>query len=323
MTIPSMHRRHLLALCAGAALAQPAWATDGVLPITVPWPAGGIADTYARQIQAELSRASGMTAVIENITGAGGLIALDRYVRRPANDRGLFLCSNSDLIATLLTSRGTTRLQPEDFRLACVLGTGPFAFVVRDGLLARTVDEVFRAVRAPGAEPLKVGHTGVGSLFHLAWEDVLGRTGVPAVMAPYRGAPDILRDLANGAIDAAMLPLATPVTSYPGTRTIGMSGAMRHPSFPQLQPLTESESLRGYVQEGWFGMAVPRETPAEELARTGRWLQVAMRTPAFLESVRANGGLPPPEMDRAQLDRFYETEVSRLRAAAQRIRTAG
>ena len=308
----------LLVAAAAVAAASSAFAADGQLNILVPWPAGGPADTTARTLVTDLQQQSGSTVLIENIVGAGGQIGVERYARKAPAERGFLLGSPSELIATLLTSN-TTKLKPEDFRLVAVAASGGFALVVRDGLPVRSFDELAAHARTLPPKALKFAHLGFGSLFHLAWKDVTARAGITALQVPYKGVPDILKDLAVGDLDVAFVPLNTAVTSFPGIRAIGMTAPTRNPFFPQLATLGESTAGRGFQYEGWFGLVVARDLPPAEFERLERLAQAAMRGNAFAESNRALGHVVPAVRTRAQIDQFYDGEVARHRALIARL----
>lgn len=293
---------------------------EAPLNLLVPWPAGGAVDAAARSLQPELARETARPVVVENLAGAGGLIALERYARRAPAERGLLVGSASDLITNLLAGAGTTKLKPEDFRLVGMVAAGGFALMAREQLPVRDFDElVAYAVTLP-PQTLKFAHAGQGSILHLAWEDLAARAGITALQVPYRGAPDMLRDLRNGQLDIAFVPLNTATLGFAGVRALGITTATRHPLYPQLPTLAEGRAAHGFEYVGWIALAVLRETPERELNRLDRWARAAAQAPAFIEGARQAGALPPPTLTRAQLDQFYATEVVRHRALIQRLR---
>lgn len=309
-------RRLAAGLLMAAAVASPALAAD--LNILVPYPAGGPSDAVARRLAQEMRPHADVPVQLENVPGAGGLIGLDRYVRRPLAERGILAASNSELIVSLLTT-SSSKLKPEDFRLLAVTGAGNFVLLVRAGLPFRSFDELVAHLRSQPERTLKFGHMGQGTLFHLAWEDLAARAGITALQVPYKGGPDLLRDMGVGDLDAAFLPLNEASVAFPGARAIGMTGAVRHPNFPQVATLNEGTAGRGYTYEGWFAAAVMRDTPAAELDRLERMVVATVRGNTFIESSRARGAVLPPPMTREQLDQFYAAEVARHRALIARL----
>jgi tripartite-type tricarboxylate transporter receptor subunit TctC len=263
-------------------------------------------------MQPELARLGGMSVVIENIGGAGGVIGLERFARRPAAERGLAVVTVSDLVTSLLTSP-TTSLRPEDFRLVALLAVGGAVLLVREGLPVRSFDELVAHARHAGAQGLKFGHFGVGSWFHLLWEDLSARTQISTLQVPYKGAPDILKDLSMGEIDVGFLPLNTATVAFPKVRPVAMTGATRNPYFADLPTLAESRSAAGFKAEGWFAAAVMRDTPATETERYVGWIREALQSPAVAANYKTLGAVLPPLLTTAELDGYFKAEVERYR----------
>ncbi|MBK6591794.1 MAG: tripartite tricarboxylate transporter substrate binding protein [Burkholderiales bacterium] len=321
----TMNRRTLLqsaslALATAGFPAARAWAqgSDKPLNLLVPWPAGGPVDVTARILQPELSRLSGVPVVIENTPGAGGVIGLNRYAQRPQAERGLVMISVSDAITSLPAAQGQ-KLKPEEFRLLNIVASGGASLMVREGLPARTFDELVRLMRGQAAQSLKVGHLGVGSWQHLTWEELAARVGLTALQVPYKGVPDILRDLGAGDLDMALLPGNAAVMGYPRVRAIATSAAMRTSFYPDLPTLAESTAAAGYSAEGWWALGVMRDTAPAEVDRLERWSHAAIGSHAVASAFKAQTINPPPVMSRQDLDSFFKAEIERFRVQLKRL----
>lgn len=304
-----------LDLSVSPAMAQ---STGKTLNLMVPWPAGGPADSNARLFQTELSRQVGVPVLVDNVGGAGGVIGLNRYVQRPQADRGLILVSNSDVISSLLTAPNQ-KIKPEDFQLLGLTSVGGLVLLVREGLPVRSFDELVSWARTQAPQSLKFGHNGMGSYFQLVWDEVSARTGLTALQVPYKGAVDILRDLATGDLDMAFTTLNAAAMGYPRTRSIAATAAQRNPSFPDLPTLGESSAAAGYNSEGWFALATLRGTPAPELERMGRWTHATMANEAVTQALKARGSATLPALSQQELDRFFTAEVERYRRLLKRL----
>lgn len=321
----TLNRRTLLqsASVALATLSHPAaqvWAqgSDKPLNLLVPWPVGGPVDVTARILQPELSRLAGVPVLIENAPGAGGVIGLGRYVKRPLAERGLVMVSVSDAITSLLTAPGQ-KLKPEDFRLLGIVASGGNVLMVREGLAARSFDDLVRLVRGQAPQSLKFGHFGSGGWQHLVWEELAARVGLTALQVPYKGASDLLRDLAAGDLDMALLPGNAAVMGYPRVRAIATSAAMRSPFYPDLPTLGESTAGAGYSAEGWWALGVMRDTVLSEVDRLEAWSQAAIRSNAVATAYKAQSFTPPPVMPRQELHSFFKTEIERYRVQIKRL----
>ncbi len=321
----TLNRRTLLqsasiALATGLYPAAEAWGqvSDKPLNLLVPWPVGGPVDITARILQPELSRLAGVPVVIDNAPGAGGVIGLNRYAQRPPTDRGLVMISVSDAVTSLLAAPGQ-KIKPEDFRLLNIAASGGVALVVREGLPARSFDELVRLMRGQAAQSLKFGHFGAGSYFHLIWEELAARVGVTALQVPYKGVPELLRDLGAGDLDVALLPGNASVMAFPRIRPIATSAAMRTTFYPDLPTLAESTSAAGYSAAGWWALGVMRDTAPAEVDRLERWSQAAIVSPAVATAYKAQTISPPPVMSRQELDNFFRAEIERYRVQMKRL----
>lgn len=317
----TLNRRHMLGTLTSVlmthTLAQ-AQSPDKALALTVPWPVGGPADATARFLQAELTQQAAQPVLVENIPGAGGVIGLERYAGRAPAVRGLLLGSNSEMIGSLLTMPNA-KLKPEDFRLLAMAAQGGFLVLARESLPVKSFDELVAFAKTQPANTLKFGHFGPGSLFHVAWEDLSAKVGISALQVPYKGAPDLLRDLGTGDLDIAFVPLNQTTFNFPRVRPLGTTGHARNPYFPSLAALNEGTTASGFGYGGWFALAVTRNTPATEQERLYRWAQASVGGAGFANSSKGMGAVVPPAQSLSELDNFYQSEIERYRAQLKRL----
>lgn len=300
----------------GSAMAQ--GGSGKALNLLVPWPVGGPVDTTARALQPELSRLADAPVIVENVPGAGGVIGLNRYAQRAPAERGLVMVSVSDVITSLLATPGQ-KIRPEDFELLGLTAAGGSVLLVREGLAVRNFDELVRLARGQAPQTLKFAHFGPGSFFHLVWEELAARTGITALQVPYKGGPDVLRDLGTGDIDMAILPLNAAVMGFPRVRGIAMTAATRNPYFPDLPTLAESSSAAGYSAWGWYALATMRDTTAVDLDRLERWTRAAVASDTAAAAYKSQSAVVPPAQPRSEVGRFFNTEIDRYRTQLKRL----
>lgn len=286
--------------------------------IVVPWPAGGPADINARRLQAELSQVSGMPVVVENIAGAGGVIGLNRYINRSQPQRGMVLVSVSDVITSLLATPGQ-KSKPEDFQLVGLTAIGGMVVLARESLPVQSFDELIQFGRSRPLQTLKFAHFGQGSFNHLINEDLLARTGITALQVPYKGTPEALRDLSNGDIDVVVVPLNALAVDFPHVRSLAQTSAVRNPYFANLPTVAESNTAAGYKMEGWFALAVGRDTPSAEVEQFQRWVHAAVATDTAAKTYKSLRSVVPPALSRAELDQFFKADIERLRLQLKRL----
>lgn len=317
----TLNRRHMMGTLTSLLMSHPlaqAQGSDKALSLTVAWPVGGPVDSTARVLQPELSLLAAQPVVVENVPGAGGVIGLERYVARAPAVRGLLLGSNSEMIGSLLTT-ANVKIKPEDFRLLAIAGLGGFLVLARESLPVKSFDELVAFGKTQPANTLKFGHFGVGSLFHVAWEELSAKVGISALQVPYKGAPDLLRDLGAGDLDIAFVPLNQTTFNFPRVRVLGTTSPARNPYFATLPALNESTTARGFRYEGWYALAVTRDTPTAEFERLQRWVQSAVGAAGYAQSSMRMGVVVPPAQSRSELDNFYQAEIERYRIQLKRL----
>src|SRR5437763_327630 len=180
------------ALVAGSMLAAGAVAqTYPSRPITlvVPFPPGGATDAIARIIQDSMSQTLGQQLVIENIGGAGGMIAAGRAAR--AAPDGYTVLLHQVALAAGMTLYPNLGFDAEkDFVSIGLINTAASTLAARSTLPPNNIAELVRWMKEPGQNP-KIAHPGVGSFGHLAGALVAEELGATVTQVPYRGAGPI------------------------------------------------------------------------------------------------------------------------------------
>lgn len=283
-------RRPLLAapalMLAGRARAQ-AW-PDRPVRVVVNFAAGGAADTSARLLQPGLSEALGQTVVIENRTGAGGTIGAISIARSPADGYSLLYDSASHVVAPLMF-RNLPIDYPTAFSYVGRATIQPYVWTVSAGFPARTTQEFVAAAKAR-RNPVTYGSPGVGSSGHIAAEAFAQAAGLRLEHVPYRGGAEAANALAAGDIDAACITLssASPVVEAGRGRFIGVTGARRASSHPDVPSLAEG-GLPGFDFTSWSGLFGPAGVPEEAVRKIAAALQAAGTNPATVQRLAASG----------------------------------
>src|SRR5262249_29428379 len=188
-------------------------------PVTmiVAFPPGGADDATARILQDPMQKALGQPIVIENVGGAGGMIAAAKAAR--AEPDGYTILLHQDALAAGMTLyRDHTFDAEEDFVPIGLVNATAITLAGRPLLPPNNFDELLRWMKQPG-QTIKVGHPGVGSFGHLVEVLVFQELGVKVTQVPYRGAGPALVDLlgGQGALSPISAGAATPLGDS-GTR---------------------------------------------------------------------------------------------------------
>lgn len=320
--IAFLQRVLAVAVLAGTAVTAGAQA-DPAKPVSlvVPFPAGGPSDVIARLVQPELSRRMGRPLLVENVSGVGGALAVQKVLNAPADGQSVLVGSPMELVLAPL-GVASVKYQPEQIRLVALLGQTSVALYVRKDFPARTVEELIAHARKNVGTPVSYGSAGAGSLLHLVAERFRAQTGIDLLHIPYKGTTPLLQDLIGGQIDMVFLPFGGSMLGMVDTgkvRLLGLAATSRDPRYPQVPTLGEGGILKDFVYDSWLGLQVPRKTPEPLVQGLAQAARLMMQTPETQQAIAATGGRPAPPMTLAELDRYYANEIARYRAAAKTV----
>ena len=225
-------------LAGGAAAAQTY--PDHPVTLMVPFPPGGATDAIARIIQEPLQKSLGQPIVIENIGGAGGMIAADKAAR--ANSDGYTILIHQVALAAGMSMYSNLNFDAEkSFVTIGLINTAASTLAGRPTLPANNFAELLKWMKEPG-QNIKIGHPGVGSYGHLAGVLVAQELGIKATQVPYRGAGPALVDLLSGEVDleSQSAVVSGPWSSRASSRLSPSSAATALPACRTCRPWVSS-----------------------------------------------------------------------------------
>lgn len=259
------------------ALAQPAatWPGKPVRWIA-PYPPGGSSDLVARAVGIRLSEQLGQPVLIDNRPGVGGALGSALAARAAPDGYTLLLANIAPLtIAPHIHSNlGYDTLA--DFESVTLLATGPTILVVGPSVQVRNVTELIALAKArPGM--LKYGSGGAGTPAHLTTELLRMMTGVQMVHVPYKGTGQSVSDLLGGHIDLvfASMPITAAHVRSGKLRALAASSAKRTAVAPDL-PTMDEAGVPGFDMVTWWGVVVPKGTPAPVVGRLNATLRKSL-----------------------------------------------
>ncbi|MGQ3001028.1 MAG: Bug family tripartite tricarboxylate transporter substrate binding protein [Hydrogenophaga sp.] len=278
---------------ASPALAQGTYPTKPIR-IVVGYAPGGSVDMAARVVADVLTAKLGTTVVVENVSGAAGIVAAQRVVNSPADGYTLLAGSSNEMAATGLVNPAQKYDPIKDLTPIGLIATAPVLLVAGSGMPVKNLDEFIALVkRNPGK--YSYGSSGVGSTLHFAGELVKQRAGLFITHIPYRGTSALTSDLAGGTLDFAIVSPTAAAPFLQGGRitALGITSAQRFPALPQVPALGEHPQLKGYDLVGWFALAAPRGLPPEIAQRLSAALKAGLAEPGFRQRLEAGGAIPP------------------------------
>ena len=232
--------RHFLAalIAAFAACSSPALAqTYPSRPIVmvVPFAAGGTFDVMGRIIAARMSELLGQQVVVENTTGAGGIIGVNRVINAAPDGYTILLGSTGTHAYNQTIYKKRRYDAVNDFTPVTLFSEQPMVLEARKDLPANTIPEFAALLKANGAK-MQFGSAGAGSTTHLACSLLNSTIGVNVTHVPYRGSAPAANDLIGGQIDylCGNLGAAAPLITGKQVKAIAVLSKGRSPLMPEL-----------------------------------------------------------------------------------------
>ena len=233
---------------------------NGPVRIVVPFPPGGTSDVLARLIARRLEERLGKPFVIENKSGAGGMIGATA-VAQSAPDGNTILLGT---IATHGINNSVYKTMPydavRDFEPITVLASPPNVLMVHPSLPVKNVAELVEyAKNNPGI--LNFGSTGIGGSPHMSGELLKAATGIDMRHVPYRGSAPMMTDLLGGHIKVAFdnLPTSLEHIRSGAVRALAVTSIKRFPGVPDVPAM--AETIPGYEVIAWYGFLCHANTP--------------------------------------------------------------
>ena len=274
----------------------------------VPFSAGGAADIIARLMGAKLTEALGQSIVIDTRPGGGTVLGTDLLARASPDGYTLGMLATSLAVNAGLLAK--TPYDPlKDFAPITLAVDTPLIIVVPASLPAKNLHELIAMAKAK-PNSVTYGSSGQGTSGHLANEMLSYRTGIKMMHVPYKGAGQALIDLLGAQIQmvcTSTLP-ALPHVRSGQLRGLAVTTAARTRAAPEIPTVAEAAALPGYRASTWYAMFAPARTPAPVIATLHRAATQALKTPAVVEQLVAQGGDPignTPD----ELRQFLQTEM--------------
>lgn len=280
------------------AAALPATAAQGFperpIRLIVPFAPGGNVDITARTISGGLSQALGQQVLVENRTGAGGIIGTD-FVAKAAPDGHTLLMASSSVMTN------GPALYPKlpydilrDFAPVGRVAIVPLAIVVHPSLPVKTTREFIAFAKAQNGK-LLMANAGVGTTNHLIAELFMISTGARMTLIPYKGSGQALIDLIAGHVFAHVdqISSALPYIQANRIRAIAVTTAKRAALLPEVPTLAES-GVPGFDASTVTGVLAPAAVPRDVLAKLNGALVKVLATTAVRERFSSLGAEVKP-----------------------------
>src|SRR3954465_3305632 len=313
-----MQRRDFIKVLAAAATIWPAAAyaqTYPSRPITmvVPFAAGGTFDVVGRLIATRMAEILGQSVLIENVTGAGGIVGVNRVINAPADGYTLLLGSTGTHAYNQTIYKKRRYDAINDFTPVALFSEQPMVLEVRKDLPASTIPEFIALLKA-NAGKMQYGSAGAGTTTLLACSLLNSKIGVNVTHVPYRGSAPAANDLIGGQIDylCGNLGAAAPLIAGKQVKAIAVLSGGRTPLMPDLATAHE-QGLTGFDVTTWTAFFLPKGAPRAIVDKLNEVAHATMDSPAIKARMLEIGvtGVAPERRSPEYLAKFVVDEVAR------------
>ena len=277
--------------------------------VIVNFPAGGVADVYARIIGAKVQEAWGQPVVVENRTGAGGNIGAEAVAKSAPDGYTLNMSAIGPHAINVSLFSKMPYDPVKDFAAVALVLEAEGLLVLHPAVPASSVAELIAYARAsPGK--LTFASAGMGTASHLAGELFKSMAKVDMTHVPYKGNVPAITDLLAGQTSLlfATMPTVLPHAKAGKLRALATIGSSRSAAAPELP--TIGESLPGFEVNNWIGLFAPAGTPRDIVQRWNGEVMRIMQLPEIQSRLPVEGARFSPNTP-DQFAAFVKSEIAK------------
>ncbi len=276
--------------------------------IVVPFAPGGGTDIQGRILGKKFFESMGQTFVVENRTGASGLIGAEVVARSPADGYNILFTTASLAVNVSLYKK--IAFDPvKDLQPVSWISSVPLVLVAHPSVPVKTAKELIALARKQKGT-MNVAHNGSGTTSHLSVEMLKQFAGVEVASIPYKGGGPAIASVFAGETDFSF---ATALAAQPHVksgriRPLAVTTAKRSGAFPDLP--TMDSIYPGFESDNWYAMFFPAGTPKEVVAKLNAEILKALKAGDVRDFIIKEGGDPvgsTPE----ELAAYFKREVDK------------
>src|SRR5881227_498639 len=277
--------------------------------IIVPFGAGGPADVTARQIGSILQEDFGQPFVIENRTGAGGVIGTFEVSKAAPDGYTLLMMSNTQTAnESLLTAAQRKYDLMRDLLPIAPLNYSDLVIVVHPEVAAKTLQELVALAKSqPGK--LNYASSGQGTPYHMAGELFKTMAGIDLVHVPYRNSGEARSGVIGGQVQMMIdaVPAMAPNIGENQVRALATTGKQRSAVLPNVPTAIEA-GVAGYEATIWLGLMAPAGTPKPVIDKINAAVNAAVKRPDIVR-IWTQQGAVPMSMTPEEFDKFLRGDI--------------
>lgn len=255
----------------------------------IPYPAGGTTDVMARAMQEPLQKALGQSIVIENKSGASGVLAAREVARAKPDGHTLLFVNSGNLTVTPHVQKDAGYDGVKDFAAVALVTSAPLFVIVPGNLPVSDLRGFIEYVKKQTVPPA-YATAGVGSFGHLSTEMFLKAAGMKMTHVPYRGQAPTTNAVITGEVSLLITSMSSTMSEFI------KSGKLKLLAVTSAQPSAASPGvptigsvLPGYAAETWFGFVTTAGTPPETINRLNLEINHVLQTKEYGDKMAALG----------------------------------
>jgi tripartite-type tricarboxylate transporter receptor subunit TctC len=285
---------------------------DRAIRLVVPFSAGGVVDTVARQF-AERIRPHLGTIVVENVSGAGGTIGMGETARSKPDGYTLGLCNTSTMVINPTIMPKISYDPTKSFEPIAILAISASGIIVNPKVPAKSLKEFIAHAKANQGK-MTYGSAGAGTMTHLAGELFKQLINAPGIVhVPYKGAGPSIKDLVSGQVDFATINVTGQLLQLHNVgkvRILAVTSQDRLKGVPSIPTAIES-GLPKMVASLFTGLVAPAGTPKQIVAQVYQATQKVMNDPAMQKALVTQGLEPIVDSSPEKMVAFLKEERER------------
>jgi len=279
--------------------------------VVVPFGPGGPADVAARLIGNVLQESLGQPFVIENRTGAGGVIGTQEAAKSPPDGYTLLMMSNTQTANESLVPLAQRKYElMRDLVPIAPVNYSDLVIVVHPDVAAKTLQDFIALAKSqPGK--LNYASSGQGTPYHMAGELFKTMAGVDIVHVPYRNSGEARSGVIGGQVQMMIdaVPAMAPNIAEKQVRALATTGTARSSVLPDVPTVTEA-GVPGYEATIWLGLMAPAGTPKPIIDKLNAAVSAFVKRPEILKLWREQGALPM-SMSPEEFDKFLRNDIAK------------
>jgi tripartite-type tricarboxylate transporter receptor subunit TctC len=287
------------------------------LQLIVPFPAGGPTDIVARLYAQQLSKLAAQPVIVENVSGAAGIIGTQNAARAEPNGYTILFSTASTGVINQVIMKNLPYYFQKDFSMIALIANAPHLLVVNANLpINNLADLITLAKQNPGK--LSFASAGAGSIVQMGGELFKYQSGIDILHVPYKGGAPATMAVLKGEVDLIVNDLSTFKAQIEDgkLRALAVAHTSRLKPLPQVPTFIEL-GMPEMVSSSWWGIAVPVKTSTAIQAKLRAWNDIIIANPDYVARL-ADMAIEPLLMTPEQTQQFLRDELKKWQAVAAR-----